>query len=416
MWKCPVCGAEAPTVTICARCGFDGSRDYEHYPTVFTAVSARNIQALRAEWERQKQPQPQNSGQNGDTPITAQAQAPVSAAPAQPMPQQSPAAPSRKKSGLIVGICSAVVILVLLANVLTGADTPAADTPAADTNSNVPDITVPEVVVQEPGIANCKAYYVDWYADDEPYALTLAMSEDSDAEPVTAEQLQAMIDEKGCTTLVVQQFDNADGALWRQIGKLTGIQSLCIFYCTTSDLELLSDMRDLQGLYFSCTQADLTEVSALTNLTSLSLDVCYTDDISPLSELKNLQDFSARKSLISDLSPLSGLTQLTSLNIQNFPNDDPNMQITDLSPLANMTQLTTLTLSYNKFTDVTPLANLTQLTTLDLSYNKITDISPLANLTELTSLRLNGNDINDWSPLANLTKLETLEPDVQIDG
>lgn len=419
MWKCPICGAEAPTVTICARCGFDGSRDYEHYPTVFTAVSARNIQALRAEWKRQKQPQPQpqNGGQNGDTPITAQAQAPVSAAPAQPMPQQSPAAPvqpaaapSRKKSGLIVGICSAVVILVLLAKVLTGADTP-----AADTSSNVPDITVPEVVVQDPGIANCKAYYVDWYADDEPYALTLAMSEDSDAEPVTVEQLQAMIDEKGCTTLVVEHFDNADGALWRQIGKLTGIECLCIDYCTPSNLELLSGMRDLKWLAANVSQVDLTEVSALTNLTRLSLDVCYTDDISPLSELKNLQYFYARKSLISDLSPLSGLTQLTSLTIQNFPNDDPNMQITDLSPLANMTQLTTLTLSYNKFTDVTPLANLTKLTTLDLSYNKITDISPLANLTELTSLRLNGNDINDWSPLANLTKLETLDG-VQIDG
>ena len=418
MWKCPVCGAEAPTVTTCARCGFDGSRDYEHYPTVFTAVSARNIQALRAEWERQKQPQPQNSGQNGDTPITAQVQAPVSAAPAQPMPQQSPAAPvqpaaapSRKKSGLIVGICSAVVILVLLAKVLTGADTP-----AADTSSDANDITVPEVVVQDPGIANCKAHYVDWSTDDDSYALVLTATEDSDAEPVTAEQLQAMIDAKGCTMLRVEHFDNADGALWYQIGKLTGIECLCIDYCTPSNLELLSGMRDLKWLSVEASQVDLTEVSALTNLTKLSLDVCYTDDISPLSELKNLQYFYARKSLISDLSPLSGLTQLTSLYIQNFPNDDPNMQITDLSPLANMTQLTTLTLSYNKFTDVTPLANLTQLTTLDLSYNKVTDISPLANLTQLTSLRLNGNDINDWSPLANLTTLETLEPDVQIDG
>ena len=407
MWKCPVCGAEAPTVTICAQCGFDGSRDCEHYPTVSKVANARSIQALRAEWERQKQPQ--NGGQNGDMLITAQVQSPVSAAPAQPV--QPPAAPSRKKAGLIVGICSAVVILVLLAKVLI--DT---GTPAADTNSDANDITVPEVVVQDPGIANCKAYYVDWYADDEPYALKLAMSEDSDAETVTVEQLQAMIDEKGCTTLVVEQFDNADGALWRQIGKLTGIQSLCIFYCTTSDLELLSDMRDLQGLYFSCTQADLTEVGSLTNLTHLSLDVCNTGDITPLSGLKNLQSFSSRKSYISDLSPLSGLTQLTSLSIQNFPSDDPNMQITDLSPLSNLTQLTTLALSYNKFTDVTPLANLTRLTTLDLSYNKIIDISPLANLTELTTLRLNGNEISDWSPLANLTKLETLEPDVQIGG
>ena len=465
MWKCPVCGAEAPTVTICAQCGFDGSRDYEHYPTVSKVANARSIQALRAEWERQKQPQPQNGanlyhtvtitpelaatgcqvtvprpdgtsqavfipanhrnggllrcagqgysgqngGQNGDMLITVQVQSPVS--PAQAQPVQPPAAPSQKKAALIVSICSVVIILVLFCRTLIRNDTP-----AADTSSGTNDITVPEVVVQDPGIANCKVRYVDWYSDEDSYALALTMAEDSDAETVTVEQLQAMIDEEGCTTLVVQQFDNADGAMWQQIGKLTGIERLCIDYCTASDLELLSGMRDLKWLAINISRVDLTGVSALTNLTRLSIDTCNIGDISPLSGLKNLQYFYSRKSYISDLSPLSGLTQLTSLSIQNFPSDDPNMQITDLSPLSNLTQLTTLALSYNKFTDVTPLANLTRLTTLDLSYNKIIDISPLANLTELTTLRLNGNEISDWSPLANLTKLETLEPDVQIGG
>ena len=465
MWKCPVCGAETPTVTICAQCGFDGSRDYEHYPTVSKVANARSIQALRAEWERQKQPQPQNGanlyhtvtitpelaatgcqvtvprpdgtsqavfipanhrnggllrcagqgysgqngGQNGDMLITVQVQSPVS--PAQAQPVQPPAAPSQKKAALIVSICSVVIILVLFCRTLIRNDTP-----AADTSSGTNDITVPEVVVQDPGIANCKVRYVDWYSDEDSYALALTMAEDSDAETVTVEQLQAMIDEEGCTTLVVQQFDNADGAMWQQIGKLTGIERLCIDYCTASDLELLSGMRDLKWLAINISRVDLTGVSALTNLTRLSIDTCNIGDISPLSGLKNLQYFYSRKSYISDLSPLSGLTQLTSLSIQNFPSDDPNMQITDLSPLSNLTQLTTLALSYNKFTDVTPLANLTRLTTLDLSYNKIIDISPLANLTELTTLRLNGNEISDWSPLANLTKLETLEPDVQIGG
>lgn len=465
MWKCPVCGAEAPTVTICAQCGFDGSRDCEHYPTVSKVANARSIQALRAEWERQKQPQPQNGanlyhtvtitpelaatgcqvtvprpdgtsqavfipanhrnggllrcagqgysgqngGQNGDMLITVQVQSPVS--PAQAQPVQPPAAPSQKRAALIVSICSVVIILVLFCRTLIRNDTP-----AADTSSGTNDITVPEVVVQDPGIANCKVRYVDWYSDEDSYALALTMAEDSDAETVTVEQLQAMIDEEGCTTLVVQQFDNADGAMWQQIGKLTGIERLCIDYCTASDLELLSGMRDLKWLAINISRVDLTGVSALTNLTRLSIDTCNIGDISPLSGLKNLQSFSSRKSYISDLSPLSGLTQLTSLSIQNFPSDDPNMQITDLSPLSNLTQLTTLALSYNKFTDVTPLANLTRLTTLDLSYNKIIDISPLANLTELTTLRLNGNEISDWSPLANLTKLETLEPDVQIGG
>ena len=507
MWKCPVCGAEAPAVTICPQCGFDGSRDYEHYPTVSAAASARSIQALRAEWARQNQPQPQNGadlyhtvtitpelaasgcqvtvtrpdgrnltvavpancqnggllrcagqgypgqngGRNGDLLISIQIQAPVSSAQTQPVQQQNMTAPvqqpsaqqpqpaqprSRKKSGLIVGICSAVVILVLLVKVFTGSDTP-----AADTGADIGDITVPDIVLQNPGIANCKAHYVDWYADDNSYALALTMSEDSDAETVTVDQLQAMIDEKGCTTLTVEHFDNASAAMWLQIEKLTGIKTLCIYYCTVSDLELLSGMRDLKELGFYISQVDLTGIGALTNLTGLSLDVCNIDDISPLSELRNLQNLYSRRNYISDLSPLAGLTQLTELSIQNY--DDHSEEeydwqlkditplanltnltllnlsqnrISDLTPLSNMTKLTALHLDFNKITDITPLANLTELTSLDISYNKIADITPLSNLTELTSLTIYGNEISDWSPLANLTKLETLEPDVQIGG
>lgn len=320
----------------------------------------------------------------------------------------------RRKTSRISSICAAVILLCLLIAVLTGCGTPAADT----SNDSV-DTNEPEVVVQDPGIANCKAYYVDWYADDEPYALTLAMSEDSVAGTVTAEQLQAMIDEKGCTTLVVEQFDNANMAMWLQIRELTGIETLCIDYCTASELNFLSGMRDLKTLAFNISQVDLTGIGALTNLIHLSLDVCNIDDISPLSGLVNLQSLYSRRNYISDLSPLSGLTQLADLSIINYNDpteDELPWQLTDLTPLANLTNLRSLDLSQNRISDLTPLANLTNLTTLNLSANKITDISPLANLTKLTTLNLTSNAISDWSPMANLTKLETLEPDVQIGG
>ena len=323
-----------------------------------------------------------------------------------------------KKMSRISGIC-AVMMLCLLVTVLTGCGTSGANTPAADADNDAVDNTEPEVVVQDPGIANCKAYYVDWYADDEPYALTLAMSEDSDAGTVTVEQLQAMIDEKGCATLVVEQFDNADRTMWRQIGKLTGIETLCIDYCTASELDSLSGMRDLKTLALNISQVDLTGIGALTNLAHLSLDVCNIDDISPLSGLKNLQSFSSRRNYISDLSPLAGLTQLTELSIQNYDDhsdEEYDWQLKDITPLANLTNLTLLNLSQNRISDLTPLSNMTKLTALYLDFNKITDISPLANLTQLTTLNLAGNKISDWSPLANLTKLETLEPDVQIGG
>ena len=40
MWKCPVCETEYGDVTVCPRCGFDGSCDYEQYPTAFAVTRA----------------------------------------------------------------------------------------------------------------------------------------------------------------------------------------------------------------------------------------------------------------------------------------------------------------------------------------------------------------------------------------
>ena len=40
MWKCPVCETEYGDVTVCPKCGFDGSCDYERYPTAFRTVNA----------------------------------------------------------------------------------------------------------------------------------------------------------------------------------------------------------------------------------------------------------------------------------------------------------------------------------------------------------------------------------------
>ena len=42
MWKCPVCETEYGDVTVCPKCGFDGSCDYEHYPTPFAVAGAKS--------------------------------------------------------------------------------------------------------------------------------------------------------------------------------------------------------------------------------------------------------------------------------------------------------------------------------------------------------------------------------------
>ena len=56
MWKCPVCETEYDALTACPKCGFDGSCDYEHYPTVFAVAGAKSTRALRREWEQKQGP------------------------------------------------------------------------------------------------------------------------------------------------------------------------------------------------------------------------------------------------------------------------------------------------------------------------------------------------------------------------
>ena len=56
MWKCPVCETEYDALTACPKCGFDGSCDYEHYPTAFAVTGAKSTRALRREWEQKQGP------------------------------------------------------------------------------------------------------------------------------------------------------------------------------------------------------------------------------------------------------------------------------------------------------------------------------------------------------------------------
>ena len=70
MWKCPVCETEYGDVTVCPKCGFDGSCDYERYPTAFTVRNAKNTRALRREWEQKQAPRVDGGNINREIVIT----------------------------------------------------------------------------------------------------------------------------------------------------------------------------------------------------------------------------------------------------------------------------------------------------------------------------------------------------------
>ena len=133
----------------------------------------------------------------------------------------------------------------------------------------------------------------------------------------------------------------------------------------------------------------LTGLEHATNLQRLDLGYVRVND-----ELVNSND-------ISNLSPLSNLTKLTSLSLSDN-------SISDISALSNLTNLTWLGLWENSISDISALSNLTNLTVLGLNRNSISDISALSNLTNLDRLYLWGNSISSISPLSRLTNLKEL--------
>ena len=56
MWKCPVCDQENNAATVCPRCGYDRTCDYEQYPTAFAVTTATPTRTLRRQWQEKQNP------------------------------------------------------------------------------------------------------------------------------------------------------------------------------------------------------------------------------------------------------------------------------------------------------------------------------------------------------------------------
>ena len=104
---------------------------------------------------------------------------------------------------------------------------------------------------------------------------------------------------------------------------------------------------------------------------------------------------------ISDLSILSGMTNLKSLSAY-----DNN--ITDVSPLVPLDRMEELYLVSNKISDISPLLALRQLSVLRLDGNQIESIDILPKLKRLNRLGLDGNQIRDFTPIGKLDDIQSL--------
>ena len=159
--------------------------------------------------------------------------------------------------------------------------------------------------------------------------------------------------------------------------------------------------------------------------TYIDLSYCgLTDaDIGNLARFVELEQLNLSGNEITDLSPLAGLTSLCDLTIDYNPVESleplsgltnlewfsaESCELTSLDGLENCREMYRLYLYDNNITDISAIANMYALEKLTLWDNPVSDISPLANLTSLTYLDLDSTNVDDVTPLFGLVNLESL--------
>ncbi len=169
-----------------------------------------------------------------------------------------------------------------------------------------------------------------------------------------------------------------------------------------SDLTPISDLTSLHTLSLDDTRiTDLAPLAALTSLHTLKLILAHVSDISPLAGLSSLHTLTLGSRQTSDLSPLAGLTSLHTLSLVLE-------KISDLSPLGGLKTIKRLSLDGALVSDLTPLSDLKSLHTLVLQQTPVSDLRPLSGLTSVVAISLSGTQVSDLTPLSALTSVHTL--------
>ena len=124
-------------------------------------------------------------------------------------------------------------------------------------------------------------------------------------------------------------------------------------------------------------------------------------DLTDLTLMKNLTSLSLPNQIITDITPIENLPLKELVLSAN--------SISDFSPIAGMTGLDTLIIGGNKATDYTFLKNLTALKTLNLDKAQLTDLNFLKDY-DLAWLSLNSISLKnaDFSPISTQKSLQEL--------
>ena len=395
MWKCPVCETEYGDVTVCPKCGFDGSCDYERYPTAFTVRNAKSTRALRREWEQKQAPRVDGGNINREIVIT---------------PEQA-AQGCQITAGYFGG---KRVEVTIPANWKDGGLLRCAEQGYPGKNGGKNGDLILTVRVQQPEPAQRRETAQD-SLNDALGDLTVALHNVQQAKQA---QQQAQTQQQAQQPKQAQPAPAKAPAAKKSSGLkshpilvilvilavfyLFNVYSLvsCRTYGSTVQLRIeLSSIAPIRARQLA-RAVSLMETQSFTKIIILGghADEELMNWLLQQERITKITSLTLIKGKLNDLTPLVDLTQLESLCISNN-------QISDLTPLAGLTQLRNLDVADNQISDLTPLAGLTQLRDLDIGDNQISDLTPLAGLTELQSLRMENNQIRSLAGLENLTAL-----------
>ena len=365
MWKCPVCETEYGDVTVCPKCGFDGSCDYERYPTAFTVRNAKSTRALRREWEQKQAPRVDGGNINREIVIT---------------PEQA-----AQGCQITAGYSGGKRVEVTIpANWKDGGLLRCAEQGCPGKNGGKNGDLILTVRVQQPEP-------VQQAKQTQQQARQPKQAQPAPAKAPAAKKSSGLKSHPILVILVILA-----------VFYLFNVYSLvsCKTYGSTVQLRIeLSSIAPIRARQLARAES-LMETHSFTKIIILGghADEELMNWLLQQERITKITSLTLIKGKLNDLTPLADLTQLESLRISNN-------QISDLTPLAGLTQLRNLDVADNQISDLTPLAGLTQLRDLDIGDNQISDLTPLAGLTELQSLRMENNQIRSLAGLENLTAL-----------